>query len=435
MQIERHFDLPIPPTPADLAAESDARAAAADIATDDARQAVADEYGYPDWTALESSAAQPVEIRPISRLGIDLNGYEENAQLYLTELSEGSPAAALRFRAYVPRLADVQDLASRATLEDAKLVVAREVGCLTWPELVDTVQQMAMRKWSGTRWCDADGTQGEVVKAVLRGEATRVRELLAARPDLVDLRDADGATLLETIAQPHGLGTHVDDLAVVQAITDSGADTDRAVNLAAGFNRVNLLDALLAAGADVTNTVEWGITPLEAALYHGSAEATQTLAAVAIVPRAYWVAAGCNRIDLLEDFHDEKGALRPEAYRWRPNLADVGWPVGPPLQDDQKTVMAEAFGFACQVGATDAVRWLIDHGVDINAQPWPGLTGLHFAVSAGRGDTVDLLMAHGPDLSIKDFQHDATAVQWAEHHASAHPDSPRILQLLSDAAR
>lgn len=434
MQSERHFDLPTTPTPAELAAQAAARAAEDGIAVEDARQAVADEYGYSDWAALENAMAHPPEIRPISRLGTDLSAYEESAQRYLTGLAGGDQAAARRFRRYVPRLTEVRDLAATATLDDAKLVVAHEVGCLTWRELVDTAQRLAMRKWSGTRWCNADGIQGELVQAVQRGDAARVRELLAAHPDLVDLRDADGGTLLETIVQPNGLGTQIDDIAVVQAIIDAGADMDRAVNLAAGFNRVNLLDTFLAAGADVTNRVEWGITPLEAALYHGSAEAAQRLAAVEIVPPAYWVAAGCNRVDLLAEFHDENGALRPEAYRWRPNLADVGWPIGPPPDDDQESVMAEAFVFACQVGATDAVRWLLDHGVDINAQPWPGLTGLHFAVSAGRGETVDLLMAHGADLSIKDSQHDATAVQWAEHNASAHPDSPRILQQLSNAA-
>jgi ankyrin repeat protein len=147
------------------------------------------------------------------------------------------------------------------------------------------------------------------------------------------------------------------------------------------------------------------------------------------------VAAGCDRVDLLDGFLDETGALRPEAYQFRPNLADVGWPIGPPLEDNDASVLAEAFMFACQVGATGAVRWLLDHGVDVNAAPWPGLTGLHFAVSAGRAETVELLMAHGADVSIKDGQHNATAVQWAEHNADAHPDSPRILRQLSDATR
>nr|AGS49683.1 ankyrin [uncultured bacterium esnapd14] len=439
MQSERHFDLPAPPTPADLAAQANARAATEGIGIDDARQAVADEYGYPDWALLENAAAHPAEIRPISRLGTDLGMYEERARNYLSELSEGSESAERRFRRYVPRLTgvpDVQSLAERATLRDAELVVAHEAGCLTWRELVDTVQRLTSRKWSGTRWCDADGIQGELVTAVRRGDAERVRALLAAHPELVNLRDADGGTILETIVQPNGLGSkEINDPGVVQAIIDAGADLDRAVNLAAGFNRVNILDALLGAGADVTNTVEWGITPLEAALYHGSAEAAQRLAAVEVVPRAFWVAAGCNRVDLLEEFHDESGTLRPEAYRYRPNLADIGWPIGPPREDDQAAVVAEALVLACQAGATDAVRWLLDHGADVNAQPWPGLTGLHFAVSAGRGETVDLLMARGADASLKDAQHHATAVQWAEHHATAHPDSPRILRQLSGATR
>jgi ankyrin repeat protein len=429
MQSERHFDLPAPPTPAELGELADAQT----------HQAIADEYGYSNWAALERAAQQAPDFRPISRLGSDLELYQERAQSYLAELTAGSESAARRFRRHVHRLTDVPDvrsMAAAASLADAQLVVAREGGCLTWRELVDTVKRIKLRQTTGERWCDAGGVQAELVAAVRRADSETVRSLLSAHPELVNLRDADGGTLLETIVQPRGLGPQqVTDLAVVQAFINAGADLDRAVNLAAGFNRVGILDTLLAAGADITNTVEWGITPLEAALYHGSAEATQRLASVAVVPPGFWVAAGTDRVDLLDSFVDESDRLRREAYRFRPNLGDVGWPVGPPLEDDDRAVMAEAFVIACQVGAIAAVRWLLDHGVDVNARPWPGLTGLHFAVSAGRKETVELLMGRGADLSIRDSQHNSTALQWAEHHADAHPDSPQILQHLTNATR
>jgi hypothetical protein len=71
MQKERHHDLPAPPTAAELAAQAEARAGTNDISIDDARQAIADEYGYLDWPALERAAANRPDIRPISRLGVD----------------------------------------------------------------------------------------------------------------------------------------------------------------------------------------------------------------------------------------------------------------------------------------------------------------------------------------------------------------------------
>lgn len=65
-----------------------------------------------------------------------------------------------------------------------------------------------------------------------------------------------------------------------------------------------------------------------------------------------------------------------------------------------------------------AVRWLIDHGADINAKVviWEKPAApLHLAVADGNVEIVRLLIAAGADLTIRDAEYDATPADWADH--------------------
>ncbi|CAN5446742.1 hypothetical protein BH09PLA1_BH09PLA1_15470 [soil metagenome] len=68
------------------------------------------------------------------------------------------------------------------------------------------------------------------------------------------------------------------------------------------------------------------------------------------------------------------------------------------------------------------VRWLIDHGADVNARVviWQHPTSqLHLAVADGNVAIVKLLMDAGADLSVQDAKYNATPQQWAEHFGRA----------------
>ncbi|MEM1211754.1 MAG: ankyrin repeat domain-containing protein [Planctomycetota bacterium] len=70
----------------------------------------------------------------------------------------------------------------------------------------------------------------------------------------------------------------------------------------------------------------------------------------------------------------------------------------------------------------DAVRWLIEHGVDIDARRelWGCLhTALHVSVEHNRPEILRMLLDAGADPSIKDSVYDATALNWAEHFKRA----------------
>lgn len=51
---------------------------------------------------------------------------------------------------------------------------------------------------------------------------------------------------------------------------------------------------------------------------------------------------------------------------------------------------------------TDAIKWLIEQGADINQQDRTGWTPLHFAVQEKQADTVALLLSCGADANLHD---------------------------------
>ncbi len=63
------------------------------------------------------------------------------------------------------------------------------------------------------------------------------------------------------------------------------------------------------------------------------------------------------------------------------------------------------------------IRWLIAHGVDVNAkrEMWGcNSTALHMTVESGALDIAHLLLDAGADPNIRDDKYDATALGWAE---------------------
>ena len=68
---------------------------------------------------------------------------------------------------------------------------------------------------------------------------------------------------------------------------------------------------------------------------------------------------------------------------------------------------------ACQNGQTAVAALLLERGVDVNAKGVFGGTGLHWAAINGHKDTVEFLVAHGADLTIRDAKFGSTPEGWA----------------------
>ena len=77
-----------------------------------------------------------------------------------------------------------------------------------------------------------------------------------------------------------------------------------------------------------------------------------------------------------------------------------------------------------------AVRWLLDHGADLDGRWSSGgadVAPLHLAASRGHAGMVRLLLRAGADPAVRDSMHDGTPLNWAEHF-----QQPAIVQILED---
>jgi ankyrin repeat protein len=222
--------------------------------------------------------------------------------------------------------------------------------------------------------------------AIRAGDAGDLARLLDATPELAHAGVQNGTSLL-----------------------------DEGLNLAGCFDRVELVHVLLGAGARVEARGTAGITALQSAIYHGSRAAADILAAVQLVPDAPWVAAGAGHVDRLERFADGAGGLVADAYRDRPNPADVGWLQRLPARPVAQDVLDEALVHAAQNERVEAVEWLLARGANPNAGPYQGCGALHLAAAFGAIESVRLLVTAGADVDRRnEFNHD-NAVGWAQY--------------------
>jgi hypothetical protein len=432
------------------AGEAEARVRAFDVLGDrakerftlnDAQHVLAVEHGFRNWAEFRDELERAREsfddeTRPVFRLDAlgreDVATFEDRAEQLQADLAKRSIDAVRRVRARLRKYAEVpEDRIAREgiSLGDARLVVAREYGYPSFPELAEDVRRVRRELIRPTEPLEA-----EVIRFIGIGNAAGLREALNRDPGLVNLRSACRETFLAMIAQPEAFGTRFGrelgvDPEVVRVLVEGGSELEGPLNLAAAHNRVELVQMLVDAGADrVARDKTYGITPLQAAVYHGSAEAGDILAQGEISPDALYVAAGAGRVDLLPSYFDGRN-LSKRAFAERPNLGDVGWTPRVPPTDDAAEVLGEAFTFACYNGRIEAAQWLLDHGADVDARPYLDMTGLHFAVLGGHREMVKWLLDQGADTTLRDAEHGTTPASWARFAADRNERGPEILTM------
>jgi hypothetical protein len=388
----------------------------------DAQRAIAREHGHSSWAAfcrdIERQANEPE--RSVARIGPAApERFEERAATLLRELAGGDQRSGRRLRAYVPRLAALDDtaLGKRATIADARLVIAREHGFPTWKRLVEGLREES-EGWGRAR--QHPTPVAAALAAIRAGDAAQLKLMLDSDPELVRVEVGAGGSLLGEVAQPDMFGTPLRhelgvDRACVDLLIERGSDLDGPLNLAACFDRLELVEILLAAGARIDARGIHGVTPLETGIYHGSRASVDALAATTLVPDAPWTAAGAGRVDRLEQFLDGHGGLIAEAYSNRPNPADIGWLHRLPARDVPQDVLDEALVHAAQNERPEALAWLLDHGADPKAGPYQGCGALHLAAAFGGIQCVRLLVAAGADIDWRNDFNGDNALGWAEY--------------------
>ncbi|WP_432993833.1 ankyrin repeat domain-containing protein [Dactylosporangium sp. CA-233914] len=224
----------------------------------------------------------------------------------------------------------------------------------------------------------ADPTAVAVVAAIHGGDLEALDRLLAATPALATarIRDADAQRSLLHIAADWP-GHYPNGAATVALLIAAGADVherfvgshaETPLHWAASNDDVAVLDALLDAGADIEadGAVIAGGTPLDDATAFA-----QWRAAHRLVERGarttLWHAATLGLLDRVEEYYRGPG---PEADR--------------------------ALWGACHGGSRAAAEFLLERGADLNwLPPWERLTPLDAAVRSGATDLATWLRARG----------------------------------------
>jgi ankyrin repeat protein len=217
----------------------------------------------------------------------------------------------------------------------------------------------------------------ELTAAVKQGEVGRLRQLLATDPDLARcvVQDAKGGSRTPLHLLADWPGHNPNAVAIVRTLAAAGADLDAPavamwhretpLHWAASNDDVALIDALLDAGADIErngSSIDGG-APLSCAVGYG-----QWAAARRLVERGartlLWHEAALGLMAAIQ--------RRVEAN-----------PSPPP------ETLSGPFWNACHGGQLAAAQYLLAHGADLNwPAPWSGQTPLDIAEKAGRAEVV-----------------------------------------------
>ena len=231
-------------------------------------------------------------------------------------------------------------------------------------------------------------------EAIRAGELAELERLLAAHPELATARLGSGPegrrcegmtrTLLHVATD--WPGHYPNGAAVVGMLVAAGADvnarfdgphTETPLHWAASSDDVEVLEALLDAGADIEapGAVIGGGTPLDDAAAFGQWNAARRLVERG-AKLSLWHAAALGRLDI---------------------LADRFAAAEPPGRDE----VTEAFWAACHGGQREAAECLLARGADRDWIGYDGLTPLDVARRSGARNVAEWLEAAGA-ASAKD---------------------------------
>ena len=235
--------------------------------------------------------------------------------------------------------------------------------------------------------------RGETGRQTDRGPLAIVETLLAAGAN-VNATDYYEGTSFTVLMYAAGGGY----TEIVQTLLAAGADTElrsdsarTALIEAASLGRTDAVQALLAQGADLNAKSDSGLTALIAAAWTGHTDTVETL----LAHRADVVTAAQQL--LVEAYKGDTAAVEALLAQGTDVNAQNGW----------TPLMAAACA-----GRTDTVQTLLDRGARVNAKGWLGRTALMWAARKGHTDGVQTLLAHGADVNAKN-NYGWTALIWA----------------------
>jgi uncharacterized protein len=285
------------------------------------------------------------------------------------------------------------------------------------------------------------------ITAIQSGDLEGLKALVTRDPTLATGRSSKGhPTLLQCLTLETANVPNKVELARV--LVDAGAELNEPFVACGSGNNAEVAELLLDRGAAINGTGGW--SPLEEALYWNGGNVIDLLLRRGAAISNLRIAAGVGRTDLIENFFNADGSLKPEAGK-------INWPWGDAsvIEDscrdpgskakllarfnswanDRQDLIDNAFVYTCMHGHIDAAKLLLEKGAQVNSIPggfdYSG-SGLHYAALNGHLPMVEFLSEQGADVTLRDTKVEATAAGWAEHggHAAvkAHLERLQLVQ-------
>ena len=318
------------------------------------------------------------------------------ARLTNLEITPGLPVENQRWIEGVSEFAARKLLAGKrkCALADAQFVIARSHGFMSWPGLVQHIEQLAERNSSVAQFEAA-------ADAIVSGDMPTLKRLLEETPGLAQQRSTreHRATLLHYTSangvEGYRQKTPKNIVQIADLLLKSGAAVDAEADVYGGGSTTlglaatsvhpevagvqePLLQVLLDHGASIDKPDPAGNKPLAvvACLANGRPRAGEFLARHG-AQLELESAAGLGRMDVVGTFFDSDGSLKPPATKRRLQLG---------------------FLWACRYGRENVVAFLVHHGADPVDPADSGATALHWAAGGGHLSIVKMLLRRGAPL-------------------------------------
>src|SRR5277367_2418875 len=323
------------------------------------------------------------------------------ARLQGLEITRELPVRVDRWVAQVEEFArrKLRDSGAGAecSLADAQFVIARAHGFENWPAFAAQITAQ-------TRGDSPEAQFELAVDAIVSGGVALLKRLLRENPGLIRVRSTreHRATLLHYVAangvEGYRQRSPKNAAAIAEILLNAGAEVDAEANVYGGGAttlglvatsvhperagvQIALLETLLRHGAETNRRGSGGNrhTMVTACLANGRAQAAEFFAARG-TPMSLEEAAGVGRLEAVKSFFNQDGSLNANATHKQ---------------------MVTGFLWACAYGRNEVVAFLMDRGCDSGAHDAAGQTGLHWAAINGHLGTIELLLARGAALEVK----------------------------------
>ena len=417
-------------------------ALAGDLSLSEAQLVVAREYGFESWPKLKRHIERVlVELGPrrAPRPGdnsvpneLTLEDVDAEVGRLVAAYRRGEDEPSRRAQRQVDRHKSQSGLFSlligpqseEARRDADPELLAEQIGNLVSAEYGHS-GLVGLRLWAAMPIGAKD-----IWKAVTVGDIDSVRRLLEEDPRLAYPRPQPrdepfirGASplYLTCYAASAGENTQGNHLEIARLLLDAGADPDgeqegpmvasplwaAASNGDPEFARLVLERGGNPDGPDGKRApMAWGLRFRGAATCELLAEYGATL--------DLRFAAGLGRIDVVRSFFEPDGSLGIRALDLYQPLPYARKPQSATAQQ----VLQEAWIFACMNERLEAMDFLLERGVDIDAMP-EGFdhrgSGCHWAASMAVG-ALEHLIERGADLGVRDGGFNATPLGWARQN-------------------